>query len=250
MGDHQGERETRVMVRFLREYTTCFGRLTWRAYQDEAGNSVSVCVRGLFAKGPKSQGWSRSLARRKLRRLQGGAALMAAYRHSNFRSRKDNSGAWPVVAIAGALLLGGAGAKGAAHHPHPAAAHPAAANGTAAQVITFARDQLGKPYLWGGTGPGAFDCSGLAMEAYASAGITIDRTSQQQWATLPHVTSLRPGDLIFYAGADGTVSSPGHVVIYIGGGKVIQAYATGWPVMVSSLSSMNAGALTGYARPS
>lgn len=179
--------------------------------------------------------------------------LPRRYRHVRYpyRFRKGSGGSWPAAVIAGAVLLAGAGtgAKAVIHHAPPAAARPAATGSVAAQVIAFARAQLGKPYEWGGTGPGAFDCSGLVMEAYASAGITIARTSQQQWATLPHVTSLRAGDLIFYAGSDGTVSSPGHVVLYIGGGRVIQAYATGWPVMISSLSSMNAGTLTGYARP-
>ena len=81
----------------------------------------------------------------------------------------------------------------------------------AAQAIAYAQRQLGLPYLWGGTGPDAFDCSGLVMEAYAAAGISIARTSQEQWATGPHVSTPEPGDLVFFAGADGTVTSPGHV---------------------------------------
>jgi len=118
------------------------------------------------------------------------------------------------------------------------------------QVVAFARHQLGCPYVWGGTGPcgSGFDCSGLAVEAWTSAGVTIPRTSQEQSAQLPHVSrsQLRPGDLVFAAGSDGTPSSPGHVVIYIGHGKVIQAYATGTPVEVSTLASVHA---VSYADP-
>jgi peptidoglycan DL-endopeptidase CwlO len=115
-------------------------------------------------------------------------------------------------------------------------------------AANWALSQIGKPYQWGGAGPSAFDCSGLVMRAWQHAGIRIPRTSQSQWAHLPHVSrsQLRPGDLAFAAGSDGTVTSPGHVVLYIGHGKVIQAYATGYPVMVSSLASVHP---VGYADP-
>ena len=74
--------------------------------------------------------------------------------------------------------------------------------GTAGKVIAYAEAQLGKPYLWGATGPDAFDCSGLAMMAYRAAGITIPRTSQQQWAAGTRIPAsvARPGDLVFFAG--------------------------------------------------
>ena len=107
------------------------------------------------------------------------------------------------------------------------------AQGSAA-AIAYARQQLGKPYLWGGAGPDAFDCSGLVMEAYAHAGVSIARTSQQQWASEPHVSTPEPGDLVFFAGSDGTATSPGHVGLVIGGGKMIEAYATGYPIRVAS----------------
>ena len=100
----------------------------------------------------------------------------------------------------------------------------------AAQAIAYARRQIGLPYLWGGTGPDAFDCSGLAMEAYAAAGISIPRTSQQQWARGPRVSIPEPGDLVFFAGADGTVTSPGHVGIVTGPDTMIEAYGTGYPI--------------------
>jgi cell wall-associated NlpC family hydrolase len=121
---------------------------------------------------------------------------------------------------------------------HAAAVGTVAAQGkaamAAAKAISYARAQIGTPYMWGGpTAPGTsggFDCSGLVMMAYRSAGVSIARTSQQQWATERHVSSPRPGDLVFYAGADGTQTSPGHVALVVGGGKMIEAYATGYPV--------------------
>ena len=140
-----------------------------------------------------------------------------------------------AAAVAGAVVLT------VAAHAHAAAGHPGTqpgsgshhaavpANPAAAKVIAFARAQLGKPYLWGGTGPGAFDCSGLAMDAYASAGIGIQRTSQDQWASERHVASPEEGDLVFFAGADGTLSSPGHVGIVTDPARhqMIDAYASG-----------------------
>jgi peptidoglycan DL-endopeptidase CwlO len=105
-------------------------------------------------------------------------------------------------------------------------------NAAVATAINFAQAQLGKPYLFGGTGPDAFDCSGLVMMAYRAAGINIPRTSEEQWAELPHVApaNVEPGDLVFFAGADGTPTSPGHVGLVIGHDKMIEAYATGVPI--------------------
>ena len=115
-------------------------------------------------------------------------------------------------------------------------------------IITFAEQQLGKPYQWGGTGPDAFDCSGLVMEAYRAAGIDIPRTSQQQWIWGPRVSAsqVQPGDLVFFAGADGTTTSPGHVGLVIGHGKMIEAFATGFPIRVAPYTGRNA---VGFTRP-
>jgi cell wall-associated NlpC family hydrolase len=117
-----------------------------------------------------------------------------------------------------------------------------------ATAISFAEQQLGKPYLWGGTGPDAFDCSGLMMMAYRTAGINIARTSQAQWATETRVpaSQVQPGDLVFFAGADGTVTDPGHVGLVVGNGKMIEAYATGFPIRISSYA--NRGAI-GFTEP-
>lgn len=101
-------------------------------------------------------------------------------------------------------------------------------------VVAFAKAQLGKPYKWGAEGPYSYDCSGLTMQAWKRAGISIPRTSQEQWRKLPHVSlsSLIPGDLVVY------YSNASHVGIYIGGGKVLYASHPGSDVHISNLHSM------------
>jgi cell wall-associated NlpC family hydrolase len=123
-----------------------------------------------------------------------------------------------------------------------------APNQLVAAAIGYAEQQLGKPYLFGGTGPDAFDCSGLVMMAYRSAGVNLERTSQQQWATEVRIpaSQVQPGDLVFFAGADGTPTSPGHVGLVIGGGKMIEAYATGFPIRVASYTNRDP---IGFTRP-
>ena len=140
---------------------------------------------------------------------------------------------------------------GAAPGAHRGGARPAPA--AAVRAIAYARGQLGKPYEWGGTGPGAFDCSGLVMMAYRAAGVTLPRTSQEQWAAGPHVHHPRPGDLVFFAGGDGSVTAPGHVGLVIGPHTMIEAYAPGIPVRVSAFGGPAAapgdGDPVGFTRP-
>jgi cell wall-associated NlpC family hydrolase len=115
-------------------------------------------------------------------------------------------------------------------------------------AIGYAEQQLGKPYQWGATGPDAFDCSGLVMMAYRAAGIDIPRTSEQQWAFGPQVSGsqAQPGDLVFFAGADGTPAAPGHVGLVIGKGLMIEAYTTGFPVRIAPYGDRNP---VGFTRP-
>jgi peptidoglycan DL-endopeptidase CwlO len=93
------------------------------------------------------------------------------------------------------------------------------------KAVAFAYAQLGKPYQWGATGPDSYDCSGLVMAAWASAGVTIPRDTYEQWAGLPHipVSQMQPGDLIIYNGE-------GHVAMYVGDGYIIDAPHTGLDV--------------------
>jgi peptidoglycan DL-endopeptidase CwlO len=91
-------------------------------------------------------------------------------------------------------------------------------------AVKFAYDQLGCPYVYGGTGPCAdgFDCSGLVQAAWAAAGISIPRDTYEQWAALPHIpaSDIEPGDLLYY-------DAEGHVAMYVGGGYIIDAPQTG-----------------------
>ena len=113
------------------------------------------------------------------------------------------------------------------------------------KAVAFAYAQLGKPYVWGATGPASYDCSGLVQAAWASAGVAIPRTTYEQWAALPHVpmSAIQPGDLIFF-------DAIGHVAIYVGGNMIIDAPQPGEFVENISLSSpWYATTLDGAARP-
>jgi cell wall-associated NlpC family hydrolase len=109
-------------------------------------------------------------------------------------------------------------------------------------AIGYAYRQLGKPYVWGAEGPDSYDCSGLTSQAWASAGVAIPRTSEEQWKQLSHVSlnALRPGDLVIYF--------PGatHVALYIGDGLVIQAPRSGAVVKISPIA---ANPILGAVRP-
>jgi cell wall-associated NlpC family hydrolase len=107
----------------------------------------------------------------------------------------------------------------------------------AATAISFALGQLGKPYQWGAAGPNAYDCSGLVYAAYAAAGVRIARTTFQWYLDGPQLplNQIEPGDLLFSAGSDGTPANPGHVVMYLGGGQIIQAPQTGQDVQIDPL---------------
>jgi peptidoglycan DL-endopeptidase CwlO len=173
---------------------------------------------------------------------------MARYRY-RYRRRRENR--W-LLALVAVVALAGVGARHAA-----ATASPQAPAGAARQAIAYAEAQLGCPYLWGGTGPcgTGFDCSGLVMQAYASAGVTIPRTSQAQWAQLPHVASghQEPGDLVFFPGADGTWTAPGHVGLVLSKHRMVEAYASGYPVRISHYGTPGSPAgdqePAGFARP-
>lgn len=104
-------------------------------------------------------------------------------------------------------------------------------NTPAGKAVQFAYSKLGTWYLWGGTGP-QYDCSGLVQAAWAAGGVSIPRTTYEQWAALPHVSkaSLQPGDLVFFNGE-------GHVSIYVGAGLMIDAPRTGEQVRLLPLDT-------------
>lgn len=123
---------------------------------------------------------------------------------------------------------------------------PADTSPAARVAVTFALAQLGKPYVWGATGPKAYDCSGLTSTAWRAAGVTIGRTTYEQVhdGTATILDRLAPGDLIFTPGSDGTTAAPGHVGMYIGARRVVEAPQTGDVVKVVSLSSYVSGGVS------
>jgi cell wall-associated NlpC family hydrolase len=123
-----------------------------------------------------------------------------------------------------------------------------APNAAAAAALQAAASRLGRPYVWGATGPNSFDCSGLMMWSYARAGVAIPRTSRAQYAGLPHVplSELSPGDLVFYASDVGNPSTIHHVGMYIGNGLSLYAPRTG---SVVKIGATGYGPIIGAARP-
>ncbi|UYQ63918.1 NlpC/P60 family protein [Streptomyces peucetius] len=109
-----------------------------------------------------------------------------------------------------------------------------APNSRAAQAIAYAYGALGKPYVWGATGPGAYDCSGLTQAAWRSAGVSLPRTTYTQINAGERIprSRLAPGDLVFF------YSGISHVGLYVGGGKMIHAPRPGAPVRVAPIDEM------------
>ncbi|MER5195982.1 NlpC/P60 family protein [Streptomyces sp. NPDC002755] len=101
------------------------------------------------------------------------------------------------------------------------------------KAVRYAVRQIGKPYEWGAEGPRSYDCSGLTSEAWGHAGTPIPRTSEEQWARLRKIplTQLRPGDLVIY------FPEAGHVAMYLGKGKVVQAPRTGERVKITEIAA-------------
>jgi len=115
----------------------------------------------------------------------------------------------------------------------------APSNPQQAAAVGYALAQLGKPYVYGATGPDSFDCSGLMLRAWQAAGITLPRTSQAQSRSgepVAGIDQLQPGDLVFIAGSDGTATDPGHVGMYIGGGQLVNAPEDGVPVRLDTVA--------------
>ena len=101
------------------------------------------------------------------------------------------------------------------------------ASGTVVAALSFAAQQLNTPYLWGGTGNGGFDCSGLVQAAFAHGGVDLPRVAQDQFDAGPPVpggSAVAPGDLVFFGDGPSAVD---HVGLYVGGGEMIDAPDTG-----------------------
>jgi cell wall-associated NlpC family hydrolase len=120
--------------------------------------------------------------------------------------------------------------------PPPSVAPPAVpVSGRASIAVAEARRQIGKPYVWGATGPDSFDCSGLTGWSWRAAGVTLPRTSRQQYAAGVKVSrsALQPGDLVYFG------SPIYHVAIYVGANTMISAPQPGDVVKYQSLGAFN-----------
>ncbi|MFC9928479.1 NlpC/P60 family protein [Streptomyces sp. NPDC127190] len=104
----------------------------------------------------------------------------------------------------------------------------------AATAVAYAYAKLGSPYVWGATGPNAFDCSGLVQAAYRSAGVSLPRTTYSQINAGRRVSrsELQPGDLVFF------YSGISHVGLYIGNGQMIHAPNPSAPVRIAPVDEM------------
>ncbi|MFG2891981.1 NlpC/P60 family protein [Streptomyces sp. NPDC048248] len=134
----------------------------------------------------------------------------------------------------------GSGGSGAAASGGEAASQ--APNPRAAQAVSYAYTALGKPYVWGATGPSAYDCSGLTQAAWQAGGISLPRTTYTQINAGSRIerSQLAPGDLVFF------YSGISHVGLYIGDGKMIHAPHPGAPVRIAPIDQMP---FAGAARP-
>ncbi|MEQ4725590.1 NlpC/P60 family protein [Nonomuraea sp. B19D2] len=120
------------------------------------------------------------------------------------------------------------------------------ASGNARAALQFAFAQVGKPYRYGGTGPGSYDCSGLTQAAWRQAGVALPRTTWTQWSwgsdrRVP-LNALQPGDLLFSKGL-------GHMGMYAGNGKMVHAPQTGDVIKVVDLDDYWRTRLLGAVRP-
>lgn len=120
----------------------------------------------------------------------------------------------------------------------------------AQRAVAFAYAQVGKPYQWGASGPGSYDCSGLTSAAWAYAGISIPRVSYSQMSQLPAVSIahangtwlyLQPGDILGFGGNS-------HVGLYVGNGYLIDAPSAGYNVEYIPLAGWYAQTLDGAVR--
>lgn len=146
---------------------------------------------------------------------------------------------------AAAMTAAGASSGGSSSGGSSASIVIPTVSGRAAAAVAFARNQLGKPYVFGAVGPGAYDCSGLTQAAWRAAGVSIPRTATAQMQGLHNIpaSAAQPGDLVFFYGNSSYVN---HVGLYIGNGLVIHAPN---PSTVVSIAPVDSMPVVAYARP-
>ena len=146
-----------------------------------------------------------------------------------------------------ASLLTGCAARAPVDSPTPQASRPPRLatpppdqpliRGDRDQIVMTAFAQVGKPYLYGGNGPDAFDCSGLVRYAYLAGGAKTQRTTATLFTSGESIRmeDALPGDLLFYR-IDPARSGPSHVVFYLGDGEGIHAPSSGSPIRAVNLT--------------
>jgi hypothetical protein len=153
-------------------------------------------------------------------------------------------------ALRGQMVQGGLAALRLPHLPLPAApgGPPPARSLRAGRVVAFALAQRGTRYRWGAQGPDAFDCSGLTWAAYRHAGLDWPRlTADGQWQRGPRSHGRpRPGDLVFFHTSLVAPGHAGHVGVYLGGGRMVEAPHPGSPVRIGLVDR---GGYLGATRP-
>ncbi|MFN8076980.1 MAG: NlpC/P60 family protein [Kineosporiaceae bacterium] len=149
------------------------------------------------------------------------------------------AGLQPVAAVRLApagrpSAAGGPQALASAARIASAARAPRADRAARGSALGYGLAQLGKPYRRGGTGPSAYDCSGLVGAGYRAAGLGLPRTAAEQYRRLPHVprAGARPGDLLFWAGDPHRPRQVTHVAMYLGSGMILTAPRTGTTVQI------------------
>jgi cell wall-associated NlpC family hydrolase len=118
-------------------------------------------------------------------------------------------------------------------------------------AVSFALAAVGKPYVWGATGPNAYDCSGLMMRAFQSGGIYLPRVAREQYLAGGHVpvAQAQPGDLLFLASDRRDPATIHHVMLYLGNGMLAEAPYRGHPVRTRPVDWSNPELVSLATRP-
>ena len=174
------------------------------------------------------------------------AAAQAAFNQKVAAAKTAQAQAAAAPVTVSTTHTGGSGSTAGSSGGGSATVTPSAPapplSGGAAGAVQAAEREIGVPYVWGGTTPAGFDCSGLVMWAYAQVGIGLPHFSGAQFAATTHISmaDIAPGDLLFYGpgGSD-------HVAMYVGGGSMIEAPYTGANVLITGVRT---GGLAGIGR--
>ena len=157
------------------------------------------------------------------------AQAALASRQSRDQAARSNPSTAAAAAPSARTLTTKAPAKSTPAEPSGPPPGPPASGASAA--VAKAKEQIGKPYQWGGSGPDSFDCSGLTSYAWRAGGRSLPHSSRAQWSatTRVSISDLQPGDLLFYG------NPIHHVGIYVGNGQMVEASETGTPVRYAGI---------------